>query len=185
MIKIIEEIETDFLKKFSLNKESIYKSYYNINSYLKNLIEYSTLKKDIKTFLLFLYLHDNHLIIRKKIFEYGYKKWIYFMTYLYAYEIQKFTQYDLTHYLPLSNEKDKKLYIFLMYNMKIDKHEKLFVKKYSWIKLKNKFKIYCKVIGKLMLYYKEILEKRYRPEGNGYYECLERYNSNFLEQKYV
>lgn len=178
MLKLIENIETNFLNKKSLKKESIYKNYHNINNYLKEILDYSISKRDIKTFLLFLYLHDNDLIIRKKLFEHEYKKWIYFMTYLYAYEIEKFTQYDLKHYIPLLEEKDNKIYNFLLHNMKFDRNNKLFVKKYIWIKLENKLKIYCKVIGKLILYYKEIIEKRYRPEGNGYNECLERWNNN-------
>ena len=181
MIYLIEQIDNDFLSKYRcFNKKLINKTYFGINFYLKSILKYSIVNKDIKTFLLFIYLHDTDLVVRKKIFKKGYNKWLYRMSYLYTYEIQKFTQNDLNHYMPITNKKDKKIYDFLLDNMKVDKHKKLFVKKHSWIKLKNIFIIYCKVIGKLILYYKEILEIRYAPKGIGYYECLERWNSNFF-----
>ena len=71
------------------------------NKYLTNIIDYSVENKDIKTFLLFLYLHDTLLIpllsMNDDNNEYddnidNYLSWRKSITYTYAYEINKFSK---------------------------------------------------------------------------------------------
>lgn len=64
----------------------------------------------------------------------------------------------------------------------ININKKFYLKKKNFI---YKLFIYCKLIGKFMLYYYYILEKRYQPEGKGYYEAKESYysyNYNIITQ---
>ena len=108
--------------------------------YLTNIIDYSVENKDIKTFLLFLYLHDTVLVPLLSMNEEddtneyndNYLSWRKSITYTYAYEINKFTIKDIDHYK--DNIKDdiyEQIKIFLDDNFN-DKHDKYFIKKDSW-----------------------------------------------------
>ena len=113
--------------------------------YLTNIIDYSVENKDIKTFLLFLYLHDTLLIpflllnnheyscdIEDNI-EDNYLSWRKSITYQYAYEINKFSIKDIEHYNDnIKDNTDKLIKIFLSNNFNDDINDKCFIKKDSW-----------------------------------------------------
>lgn len=108
--------------------------------YLTNIIDYSVENKDIKTFLLFLYLHDTVLVPLLSMNEEddtneyndNYLSWRKSITYTYAYEINKFTIKDIDHYKDnIKDDIDEQIKIFLDDNFN-DKHDKYFIKKDSW-----------------------------------------------------
>lgn len=109
--------------------------------YLTNIIDYSVENKDIKTFLLFLYLHDTLLIpllsMNDDNNEYddnidNYLSWRKSITYTYAYEINKFTIKDIDHYKDnIKDEIDERIKIFLNNNFN-DKYDNYLIKKDSW-----------------------------------------------------
>ena len=108
--------------------------------YLTNIIDYSVENKDIKTFLLFLYLHDTVLVPLLSMNEEddtneyndNYLSWRKSITYTYAYEINKFTITDIDHYKDnIKDDIDEQIKIFLDDNFN-DKHDKYFIKKDSW-----------------------------------------------------
>ena len=132
---------------------------------LTGLINYSIIKKDIKYFLLFLYLHDEMKVINLR----NYDGWFSNITYEYGYEYYKFSILDLEHYKNHNRDKtDKKIYKYLLENLEMN--NKYLLKRYSWLKLDKLriFKIYCKTIGKISLIYYKTLEKTYRPNGPMY-----------------
>jgi len=114
--------------------------------YLTNIIDYSVENKDIKTFLLFLYLHDSLLIplLSKNLSEdtddedenehnFNYSSWRKSITYTYAYEINKFSIKDIDHYQDnIKDNTDKLIKIFLSNNFNNDTNDKYFIKKDSW-----------------------------------------------------
>lgn len=109
--------------------------------YLTNIIDYSVENKDIKTFLLFLYLHDTLLIpllsMNDDNNEYddnidNYLSWRKSITYTYAYEINKFSIKDIDHYKDnIKDEIDEQIKIFLNNNFN-DKYDNYLIKKDSW-----------------------------------------------------
>jgi hypothetical protein len=109
--------------------------------YLTNIIDYSVENKDIKTFLLFLYLHDTLLIpllsMNDDNNEYddnidNYLSWRKSITYTYAYEINKFSIKDIDHYKDnIKDEIDERIKIFLNNNFN-DKYDNYLIKKDSW-----------------------------------------------------
>lgn len=132
---------------------------------LTGLIHYSIRKKDIKYFLLFLYLHDIMDIVKLK----NYSNWFSITTYDCAYETNKFSILDLEHYKDNIKDKiDEKIYFYLLENLEMNNNYLL--KRYSWLKLDKlrMLKIYSKCIGKLMVFYYKTLEKTYEPGGPMY-----------------
>jgi len=109
--------------------------------YLTNIIDYSVENKDIKTFLLFLYLHDTLLIpllsMNDDNNEYddnleNYLSWRKSITYTYAYEINKFSIKDIEHYNDnIKDNIDELIKTFLNNNFN-DKYDNYFLKKDSW-----------------------------------------------------
>jgi hypothetical protein len=141
---------------------------------LTGLINYSIIKKDIKYFLLFLYLHDEMKVINLR----NYDGWFSNVTYEYAYEYYKFSILDLEHYKKYIRDKnDQKIYNYLLENLEMN--NKYFLKRYSWLKLDKlrMFKIYCKTIGKISLIYYKTLEKIYKPDGPMYNIIKTRFES--------
>lgn len=99
------------LKQIKTNYDSTYDKDINIENfkdtceYLKSIIDFSIVNKDIKTFYLFLYLNDTIDILHSKEYKDLYDEWSYNINYEYAYSIEGFGIDDLTHYK--DNIKDK------------------------------------------------------------------------------
>jgi hypothetical protein len=153
------------------------KDFYEIINYLTYIIYYSITNRDIKSFLLFLYLHDTNQIIHRSRYEKQYNEWISYINYDFFYDIDGITHKDLIHY-EINDEIEKKILEYL--NKNLIQKEHYFLKRYSYLKFVKKiFILRLKFIGKLICLFKKTLEKRYFPgTGKGYLECLERWNSN-------
>ena len=111
-----------------INTNNVNQTVYSILDYLELLINFSIVNIDIKSFLLFLYLHDTKkdLICNN---EY-YKKWLYDITYNYAYEINKFSIKDLEHYKDnIVDPIDSKVLLYLENNIIFDPIKNTFLKK--------------------------------------------------------
>ena len=157
-------------------KYDYYKNNFNLlTKYLKFVIDYSIIYKDIKTFALFLYLHDiSSKFLRKEDFK-NYKTWRLIITYTYAYQIDGFTIKDLIHYNKnINDEVDKKILNILLKNMytEINLHND-FLKNMEGLNIS--LKTLVKVIGKIIILHRKILHKRYKPGGEGYYECMKNF----------
>jgi hypothetical protein len=164
------------LKKLviELNFKSVNDLFENIKYTLEYSIENSIVKKDIKFFLLFLYLHDISNISTS---YYHYDSWIFEIKYGYAYYIDNFIKDDLDHYKDdIKDDIDSKILLYLKDNM--EPNNKFFLKRYSWLKLDKikLFKIYSKCIGKLVVFYFKTLEYGYKPGGRLYLQVLEKFN---------
>lgn len=150
------------------------KSFENIIAYLEKIIDYSIVNKDIKTFLLFLYLHDTLLIANNE----NYNNWRVMITYEYFYEISMVSLKDLEHYeTTIKDDLDERIYDFLKLNLQCGKN---LLKKNSWVKFSPKIiKTYLKCLTKTIILYNRILKIRYAPpNGKGYLECLESWKIN-------
>lgn len=155
------------------------KDFYEIINYLTYIICYSITTRDIKSFLLFLYLHDTNQIIHNSKYKERYNEWILYIYYEFCYDIDGITFKDILHY-EINDEIEKKILEYL--NKNLIQKEKYFLKRYSYLKFVKKiFILRFKFIGKLICLFKKTLEKRYFPgTGKGYLECLERWKANLL-----
>ena len=174
---------TALLKKLvvQLNFKSINDLFENIKYTLEYLIKNSTVKKDIKFFLLFLYLHDVSNISTS---YYHYNRWIFQIKYDYGYYIENFTKEDLDHYRDnIKDDIDSKILLYLEDNMEPDNmvpNNDFFLKRYSWLKLDKirLFKIYSRCIGKLIVFYFKTLENSYKPGGRLYLQVFENFKNS-------
>ena len=172
LINLIKRKLYPNLRVYGIHNFNIYDypDIYHIYAYFCTLLDYSITSKDINAFFLFLYLHDN---LKQKNTYFLNKLCI-----LYAYNPDFFDKEDLNHYLPVENELQKKVYHFLNENM-LDFNNKYFLKKFSTTKFEMSYYIKLfRIIGRLMILYNKVLHNRYKPGGNGYFECLERWTKN-------
>jgi len=149
--------------------------------YLNEIIEYSVTKKNIKSFLLFVYSHDTSEILHIENNKDKYKNWRTLCSYNYSYQIDIFDIYDLTHYQNnLIDDLDKKINLFLLSTMNIGYNKYFLKNKVSWFVFKkNIIKLKIKAIAKFFLLYYKVLHNRYKPEGIGYLEA--QTNFEFLK----
>ena len=149
---IIKKIKLEFDYKFDriCSKDSL--------SYLTSLIDYSTCKKDIKTFLLFLYLHDTLALKRRKN---AYISWSNFVKLEYAYQVDYFGTGDLNHYKnTIEDHIDTRIYMYLKQNLTNCKGTNRYLKPNSWrIFNLNRIKTYIICIGRFMKLYRKIQVK--------------------------
>ena len=107
----------------------------------------------------------------------SYDDWRYSITYLFAYELGNFSLKDIDHYNEnISDDMDKKIHKYLISNLV--SNEKYFLRRYSWVIFKTSIiKTYIRCIARIIILYNRMVQKMYAPHnGNGYIECLERWN---------
>jgi hypothetical protein len=93
---MLKQIKTNY--DSSYDKDINFKDFKSTCDYLESIIDFSIVNKDIKTFYLFLYLHDTIDILHSKDYKDLYDEWSYNINYNYAYSIEGFGIDDLTHY---------------------------------------------------------------------------------------
>ena len=159
ILKHLEYLEQVYKDKLKINYKD---DFTGTTSYLYKLIDYSVTYKDIKSFFLFLYLHDTNECLHLKENEDNYKSWILSITYLFAYEIDIFTNKDVEH--NSENTKsyvDKKIEKYLLDNLIYKegdtKISNFFLKQNSWEGLKIcSLKTRIKCISKLLSLYNHV-----------------------------
>ena len=158
---MIENIQKKFDKIIPRNYTFNKKMMTNKNKllYLYTIFNYSVANKDIETFLLFLYMHDNINIDFNSI---EYKNWKLITTSNLAYEVDKITNLDLQHYEDnILTLQDRKIFNYLYKNISLNKNYFLIPK--SWVRLNTKslFRTYCRIIGKFMCLYNKVLDEKW------------------------
>jgi len=150
ILKHLEYLEQVYKDKLKINYKD---DFTGTTSYLYKLIDYSVTYKDIKSLFLFLYLHDTNEYLHLEENKDNYKSWISTITYLFAYEIDIFTNKDIEH--NSENTKsyvDKKIEKYLLDNLIYKegdaKNSNFFLKQNSWeglkvCSLKTRIKCIC------------------------------------------
>lgn len=153
--------------------------FYTVTKYLDRIIDESVVKKDIKAFLLFIYLHDNTEILHSDDNKDGYNRWRILCTYNYAYQTGMFDTEDIQHYLlDIRDNLDDRIVSFLFDNMNTG-YNKYFLKYgTSWLIFnKNIIKLKIKAVVKMILIYRKVLHERYKPGGVGYLEVKKHFET--------
>lgn len=162
---------------FNIPKDLGY--FYTTTKYLDQIIDKSVYKKDIKAFLLFIYLHDNTEILHLDDNKDDYNKWRILCTYDYAYQTGIFDTKDINHYVSnLRDDLDKKIFVFLSNNLNTG-YNKYFLKcRTLWLTFnKNAIKVKIRSVVKMILIYRKVLHERYKPAGVGYLEAKNHYEN--------
>jgi len=151
----------------------------DVIEYLNEIIEYSVTKKDIKSFLLFVYLHDTIEILHSETNKNKYKEWLYLCTRTYAYEPDIFDVIDLRHYeYNLKDKLDTKIMLFLSKNMNIGCNKYFLKSNISWLIFKkNIIKLKIKHVAKIFLLYYKIIHNRYKLGGPVYLKIKNHYET--------
>jgi hypothetical protein len=154
---MLKHLEESYKLKLDIQYRNT--KFVEVISFLYNILNYSVTNKDIKSLLLFLYLHDTNKCIHKQENEDYYEKWIIVLTHIFAYETNIFTCKDVEHNI-IKNSFEKKIQKYLNSNLVHlpgeEKHSLLFLKKNSWKNLKIcSLKTYSKCIGRFLILFKK------------------------------
>ena len=154
---MLKHLEETYKAKLGIQYRNT--KFVEVISFLYNILDYSVINKDIKSLLLFLYLHDTNKCIHHQENETNYDKWMIAITHIFAYETNIFTYKDVEHNI-IKNYFENKIKKYLNSNLVHlpgeEKHSIFFLKENSWKNLKIcSLKTYCKCIGRFLILFKK------------------------------